>query len=469
MRFAILILLCAQSAFSASRYIRAGAAGANNGTSWTDAWTTFGGAGTETRGDTYYVAGGTYTETVIIGAALSGTAYITIKKANATDNSGDAGWSSAYESAQVKIVGTVDLNFGYIRFDGVTGSETNGHGILITNTALTTCLTLEAGGSGYQVIGTEIRGTNMTTQTSFDGINWNNTGATQKGLLVERCWIHEVSRNGVTLGGIVGTSFSDYGALFRSNVVMRTGDVQNGDHGQSFQVCYATEGRFLRWEQNKIYNVLGSAMIAMLAGAGSIHHDYRIVNNVFFNTDNVTFNVISPGVVWSHADAIACSNVFIANNTFYNIGSAANPGSQAQVVLETVGATNNSLVNNLWESCNLTAKNFGFATNRNNGFYLNTGTGATASTGSTNGQVIGVSSALTSPSAGDYSLVASSYAVDSGFDISDTVTADYAGAAWSVPFDLGAYEFQSGASPTTYRGFQFGSGVKLIGPGRIGQ
>lgn len=35
--------------------------------------------------------------------------------------------------------------------------------------------------------------------------------------------------------------------------------------------------------------------------------------------------------------------------------------------------------------------------------------------------------------------------------------------------DIGAFPYSAGASPTTYRGFSFGSGVRLIGPGRVTQ
>ena len=48
------------SAEAASHYIRAGATGANDGSSWADAWTTFPNGATYIRGDEYYVATGTY-------------------------------------------------------------------------------------------------------------------------------------------------------------------------------------------------------------------------------------------------------------------------------------------------------------------------------------------------------------------------------------------------------------------------
>ena len=78
----------------------------------------------------------------------------------------------------------------------------------------------------------------------------------------------------------------------------------------------------------------------------------------------------------------------------------------------------------------------------------------------------------------DWRLKTNSPAIDTGTNTATIfwdgsgVTSDYAGTArpQGAFYDRGAYEGSSAAaSSTTYRGFQFSSGVKLIGPGRIGQ
>ncbi len=65
-------------------YIRQGAEGAQDGSSWNNAWPSFA-AVKYARGDTYYVAGGTYNEAVAINCAVSGSEWITIKKATTWD------------------------------------------------------------------------------------------------------------------------------------------------------------------------------------------------------------------------------------------------------------------------------------------------------------------------------------------------------------------------------------------------
>src|SRR5689334_3118293 len=123
----------------AVHYIRVGATGLNDGSSWANAWTSFSSVAWA-RGDTYYLAGGTYNLTafIYIRESPSGTSRITIKKANAADNSGDAGWNPTYATNVAYINGpadnlfeVIDLERGYVTIDGVTGSGTSGHGIVI--------------------------------------------------------------------------------------------------------------------------------------------------------------------------------------------------------------------------------------------------------------------------------------------------------------------------------------------------
>ena len=72
----------------ATRYIRAGASGANNGTDWTNAYTSW---PTFVRGDVYYVADGTYSD-LQCDTAVSGVQLITVKKAIEADHGTSTGW-----------------------------------------------------------------------------------------------------------------------------------------------------------------------------------------------------------------------------------------------------------------------------------------------------------------------------------------------------------------------------------------
>ena len=118
---AILVLSAANS-FAATHYIRPSGSGcAGAGTSFTNCYN--GIPGTLTRGDTYVIAGGDYGSYAFND---SGTSLITIRKANATQDSGVSGWSASYGTDQAVFSGTGTnvWNFtqGYYYIDGVTGS-----------------------------------------------------------------------------------------------------------------------------------------------------------------------------------------------------------------------------------------------------------------------------------------------------------------------------------------------------------
>lgn len=91
-------------------YIREGRNG--NGSDWTNA---FGQVPALVRGNTYYVADGTYNG---FTSSVSGTTPIVIKKATAADHGTDTGWNNSYGDGQA-VFGDITLNdMGYFTLDG---------------------------------------------------------------------------------------------------------------------------------------------------------------------------------------------------------------------------------------------------------------------------------------------------------------------------------------------------------------
>jgi hypothetical protein len=87
-----------RTAVPANHYVRAGATGNGSGSDWTNACTDFTGScavSSLVRGDTYYVAAGTYAARRF-DTATSGTKLITIKGATAADHGTATGWLSTY-------------------------------------------------------------------------------------------------------------------------------------------------------------------------------------------------------------------------------------------------------------------------------------------------------------------------------------------------------------------------------------
>jgi hypothetical protein len=127
---ALVALVSSGNTFAVNHYVRAGASGANTGTDWTDAFTS---VPTMQRGDTYYIADGSY-GSQDFGIGVSGTTLITVKKATEADHGTATGWNSTFGD------GTADFtswNFGtsYWLVDGQVGggpgSWDTGHGFSI--------------------------------------------------------------------------------------------------------------------------------------------------------------------------------------------------------------------------------------------------------------------------------------------------------------------------------------------------
>jgi hypothetical protein len=131
---------------AADHFIRAGATGSGTGNDWTNACPDFTGScaiSSLVRGDTYYIADGSYSS-YNFNKATSGTSLITIKKATASDHGTASGWNSAYGDGVVTFNGQINFTTSYWVFDGAVGggpgSWTRGFGFKINKTGPTPAL-----------------------------------------------------------------------------------------------------------------------------------------------------------------------------------------------------------------------------------------------------------------------------------------------------------------------------------------
>ncbi len=413
-------------------FIRAGATtGANNGTSWADAFKSFAFAAAAgySRSNTYYVAGGNYSETATISVAPSGSTWLVIKKANAADNSSDPGWDASYATT-VATIQCVFLNQSYISLDGVTGSGTSGHGIHVyqTSTAAGRVIFLDTGRQPFILAHIDIEGPGSASSgNAIDGIYYSTT--TVKGLYVHHCWIHETTTNGVVLSNCAGTSYSDYGFLFENNVISETGlCTELGNHGQGMQLGGGVSQQFNIIRNNVFRNIAGTGIICYFTGANNISNsDQLIYNNIFYRTSGAysTF----PGLVWWEGGKggtyTGCSftNLYFANNAGYGVSQApiylVGPATFTNIV-----SKNNIFEASVWDSANLNV-----TTESNNGAYGNSGSFAPSNSGS----------ATTFVSAGDanFYLVANGYAIGTAANL-DTLFDRYADDTLrTVPWNMG--------------------------------
>ena len=146
---ALLLLALAWPGAAANHYVRAG--GTGTGTDWTsgNACGDFTGScavSSLVRGDTYYVATGTYAQ-LVLDKANSGTTLITIKGATTADHGTDTGWVNSYSvstadgGAQAQFtftsVSNVVFRTDHWVFDGAVGSGNtlSSYGFLMKVTA----------------------------------------------------------------------------------------------------------------------------------------------------------------------------------------------------------------------------------------------------------------------------------------------------------------------------------------------
>lgn len=458
----VCLLFTSSMCFAANKYIRTGATGSNNGSGWANAYRSFASVVWK-RGNTYYLAGGTYNENVTIPLEESGASWIIIKKANAADNSGDAGWDSAYATTQAVINGYTYIYYGYIEIDGVTGSGTSGHGIkfnMSTDPSISGILWFaNTTPSPRYIHHVEVRGAGKAnTVNGVDGIYWNSGQANTKGLHISYCWVHETTRSGITLGNAVGTSYSDYGALIENNVISETGSSVPAIHGQGLQVSYAAPNAYTIIRNNIFRNISGTGNIVFMDGSATTaatHSQSRIHNNVFYYTDLATYGTASPGVIvilpttvegWP---IVTADSIFIYNNTFYNIGSATYTYALARI-WGLLGGTNIEVKNNLFVNSYFSSDHYQITSRSNNDYYNNTGDGVPA--GETN-QKTESADPFANAAAYDFQLKSMAKAKNNGIDLSSVLSTDilgnprYRGYGW----DIGAYGYNKPKPPVNLR------------------
>lgn len=137
----MLLLVCVP-AYAANHYVREGAEGNNDGTDWTNAWTSL--PVTLTRGDTYYIADGQYPQ-YVFNDAESDSTYIYIYKATESAHGTETGWDSGYGDGQAIFdvaatytSTTIQFETGYWVFSGVATSDpsdSSTYGFKINNNA----------------------------------------------------------------------------------------------------------------------------------------------------------------------------------------------------------------------------------------------------------------------------------------------------------------------------------------------
>ena len=432
-----------------SKYVREAASGAGTGADWTDAYTAL--PATLTRGDTYYIADGAYAA-YTFDDAISGTTLITIKKATVADHGTSTGWSDTYGDGQATWGHGLVFSTDYYLFDGVSGSgaatNTYGFHILATTPTIDQKFIWMGAGTGVDPSFNTISHVMMVAPTNdVEKIAiGTHSQSFQTNTTISYCYFDGM-QNAITVGGL--------------NMTM--------------EYCYAANG----WSSPSHH---GEQVNLRLRGTQPCTN-YVIRFNIFTNCTGT-------GVIIGNnagADEYAADGIYIYGNLFDNCTS----GGNGIIATTTAGYWKNIYVigntfaggSTLWFSDCQTASSATVKAN-STGFYI------------TNNLIYNRSAAIGDNADGTLNHDYSSFydctsipTISNGQTASGSPFNSTTDGLWSLasdtsarlalgsPFNVDALGatltssrgWKQFAPSTTYRGFSFGSGVKLIGPGRLTQ
>lgn len=349
--FLVLLLVGCGYVHGATRYVRAGASGAADGTDWDDAYTSLSAAETAAgRGDLIYVAGGTYSSSAVtFNTAVSGTTTIEFRKATVADHGTDTGWSAAYD-AQI-ITGKLDIETGYWIFNGVVGHGSSEWFTLTeygwkVNVSGDNGLQFDNTASGIQLRYIEADGNGSGT-TSFDGLRANQGG---DDWIISHLWIHDFDRCAFK----IGTSLGGNGDLDNWLVEYVFTDNHSKNGGIHSEMMSARGTGKVIWRYN--FHIGWKSTGCMIIGNGV---DWEIYGNVFANDAGSANN----GAIgsWGSSSGYAVSGFKIYNNTFWNLQN--NPKKIFPIANSSSGHV---ITNNLWVDCVGTGSAFGSGTDAHN-------------------------------------------------------------------------------------------------------
>ncbi|MBI1936260.1 VCBS repeat-containing protein [Candidatus Woesearchaeota archaeon] len=410
-------------------YIRAGAAGANDGSDWANAYFSF--PANLVAGDTYYVAGGNF-NTTTIRSALTSTSWTYIKKATASSHGTGTGWSDSY-GGQVTINGTLFVSSPYLDIDGVTGADNSGYGIKVV---MKNCNTNAQGIYIAQNQG-HIHLSHIEVQGCGEDIPFDQRGVFTVNTLpvsdqyYSYLWVHDLSGNPISLGQYTNNFTLEYSRLERMH------QIDPSIHGQAIQIT-APPSNNITIRYNKFIDTSGTAAVALLGANGETFSNIFVYDNLFWSSDKNRYT-FSPGAIYGRVN-VSQNNVLVYNNIFYSI---TNPETfMSGDIVTKSDNKNNIYVNSIFNFPH-------YKTNSSNNLYFNN-TGKNIPLGEPNQISAARSPFVNAPT--NFYLASNAEAIDKGVALSQPYNVDILGTSrpQGSAWDIGAYEYTGESLIQTY-------------------
>lgn len=423
------------NAQAAIHYVRQGASGSGNGNDWASAYASL--PNTLVRGDTYYIAAGSYPGKTF-NTPASGNAIITIKKATESDHGANTGWQSSYGSGQAIFNSQLSFQSSNWLLDGQTGGGagnwSTGFGFKVKETGDANAV-IKVGNSG-----SEPRYNNITIRhidiqgkgaSGSAGGSASNDGVAIYGgssFTLSYAWFHGIGRcpvfgysQGVLLFEHIYVSDYNY---FGSN----------GVHSEVASLGQNSVDDFT-WRYSLVTDIKSTGGLMWNSKNNKNAHMY-VYGNIFYKPAGAKWEKAN-GVVggWTSASTAEFRNVSVYNNTFINVDQDSLSGLPQAY-------SNNVAYNNIFY--NSQSPNFAkFATHDYNHFINSGGTHSEANGSSTTSE-----DPFSNASGLDFRLKA---ATPAGKSFSSPYDSDPSGTVRGSDktWDRGAFEFGGNTSGGT--------------------
>jgi hypothetical protein len=319
--------------------------GTGSGAAWNDALDDL--PATMTRGNTYYVADGSYAG-YLFDDAESGTTTITVKKATVADHGTATGWSDAYGDGTATFTGSFDFARDYYIVNGVTRNESDWksqvYGFRLTGSVSSWALNFPPGGDHISVSYLDIGGT-LGSVFGGGGFNPNegfyfvNNGGTSFDFTASHCFVHNCTLVQLAGADTVVIEYCYFLDMWAKECIRGQDRAKNG----TIRYCIFQDTT----RDTGLPGETGTAPIAIWDGGSGDFDNWDIYGNVFFDTTTIAHSggcilVGGDGGGWTGSPA---SNVKIYNNTIVNfLGSFS-----ADILIN--GGTGNEVRNTVWYGC----------------------------------------------------------------------------------------------------------------------
>jgi predicted outer membrane repeat protein len=317
-------------------YVRTGAGGSNNGTSWTDAYTSLQDAlAAAQSGDKIWVAGGTYKPTT----GTDRTATFTLKN-NVEIYGGFAGTETSFSQRNVSTnVTTLSGDIGT-----VNNTADNVYHVVTSNSPANTAVL-----DGFTISGGNANGTG-TNQNIGGGIYIPDSNPILRNLIVEN---NNASSGGGGLSNGSNANYSLTSSIFRNNTSAGGGAIYNVGSSPTLTDVTFTNNTATNGGAGAIWNSGGSPVFnnttfsnnTATSSGGAI---YNASSSPVFNTATFTSNTSSSqgGAIYNQSSSPIFNTATFTSNTSSSSGGAIFNSGGSSTLNNVTFAQNRSTAGN---------------------------------------------------------------------------------------------------------------------------